>query len=434
MRTKHIVLAAAVLIAAFTPLWAIPDVPILQVDTLVNLSKTGGGEAGGSLFLPDGNIIAIWKGRPMIIDSKSGEIIRNLDALSSGYASDPKITKDGTKLITRVSGPELAIWDIPSGKIIKQFKFQVGWCCISPDGTKMYVTLPNKNDNPGTIAVYDMATFEEIERLSYQSMTWGDKIDISPDGQTLAVSVGYKINDTFNNKFILINLNDKKNYTTIESLKLVINSMEFSPDGKKVAFHYNDGNGDNYIYIYNLVSKEKKYIRKKELEALFGIKSIAGIFEPRFIDDNNIYTGCDDLSGDKYFHFSWNLIENRIKNYIDIKYTRSIDLKDSLMLLCNQNGIIGLLNKNKVSVKENKNLNENFLNYRNNQLEYNTNKSFIGISMVYDTTGKMIIDLGTQPFVIGVNIIKINQPLLKGVYLLTIKDKTEQSSYKFIVE
>jgi WD40 repeat protein len=432
MKVLKILIVAAVLIAAFTQLRAIPDVPILQVDTLVNLSKTGGGEAQGALFLPDGNIIAIWKGRPMIIDSKSGEIIRNLDALPSGYASDPKITKDGTRLITRVTGPELAIWDIPSGKIIKQFKFQVGWCCISPDGTKLYITLPNKNDNPGTIAVYDMATFEEIERLSYTSVTWGSQIDISPDGQTLAVSVGYKVNETFSNKFILINLNDKQNYTTIESLKLQINSMEFSPDGKQVAFLYN-GPDDIYIYIYNLETKEKKYIREQELEALFGIKFYY-ISSPVFVSNDRLVFSCIDLSKKFNYYLSWDLYENKTKNLIDFKYNQSIDIKDTTILLCNQGGIIGYLNKSIVPVKENQILNKNYLNYHNNQLEYDTDKSFIGTSMVYDTTGKMIIDLGSQPFVIGKNIIRINQPMMKGVYLLTINDKTNQSSYKFIVE
>ncbi|MEI6090014.1 MAG: T9SS type A sorting domain-containing protein [bacterium] len=432
MKVIRILIVAAALLTAFTPLWAIPDVPTLQVDTLVNLSKTGGGEAQGALFLPDGNIIAIWKGRPMIIDSKSGEIIRNLDALPSGYASDPKITKDGTRLITRVSGPELAIWDIPTGKIIKQFKFQVGWCCISPDGTKMYLTLPNKNDNPGQIVIYDMVTFQEIDRLKYPNMTWGSQIDISPDGQTLAVSVGYKVNDTFSNKFILINLNDKKNYTTIESLKLQIYSMEFSPDGKQVAFLYNNGD-DIYIYIYNLETKEKKYIRKEELTALFGFNVVA-IGQPRFIDSNTLFTGVTNGSDNGNFNFSWNILERRIKSLINFKYNQSVNVKDSLLLLCNYFGVIGYLNKTVAPVKDLVIPKENNINFINNHLEYYSDKPFIGESHLYDINGKLIAYLGAQLFKSGKNMIPIEYSLSNGIYLITIISDNEQISKKFLVE
>ncbi|MEI6089535.1 MAG: T9SS type A sorting domain-containing protein [bacterium] len=434
---KKLILAVAIAIAAFTPLWAIPDVPILQVDTLVNLSKTGGGEAQSALFLPDGNILAIWKGRPMIIDSKSGETIRNLDALSSGYASDPKITKDGTRLITRVSGPELAIWDIPSGKIIKQFKFQVGWCCISPDGTKMYLTLPNNNDNPGTIAVYDMATFQEIDRLAYPNITWGSQIDISPDGQTLAVSVGKTQDnqyDTKSNRVILINLNDKKNYTIVETFEPQVYSMEFSPDGKQIAFLHGGGNWEDiYIYIYNLGMKKKKLILLNDLSALFGIK-IKSLGQPYFVDYNTIIFEATDWPITKNYHLSWNIIENRIKCLIKFTNNYSVDIKDSTLLLCSQGGLLAYLNNNVVQVKDNLSKIENELNFYNNQLMFYSNITFIGETQIFDTTGKLIANLGTQPFVNGKNIIKINQNLLTGIYILTIKNEKEQISKKFIVE
>jgi hypothetical protein len=59
---------------------------------------------------------------------------------------------------------------------------------------------------------------------------------------------------------------------------------------------------------------------------------------------------------------------------------------------------------------------------------------YFGECLIYDTTGKLISNLGAKAFVIGRNIIRINQPLLKGVYLLTIKNDSEQSTYKFVVE
>ncbi|MEI6091169.1 MAG: T9SS type A sorting domain-containing protein [bacterium] len=432
MRAKLILLIVAIAIAAFTPLRAIPDAPILQVDTLVDLSKTGGGEAGGALFLPDGNIIALWKSIPHVIDSKTGEVIRRMDTVHSSTVFNPKLTKDGTKLVAISEGLKLNVWDVPSGKIIFQTKKEIMSFCISPDGTKMYITLPNNTDNPRIIAVYDMATSEEIERLAYPNMTFGYHIDISPDGQTLAVSVGKKINDNTDNQFILINLNDKQNYTTIESLQMQIYSMEFSPDGKQIAFRYDNGNGENYNYIYNLDTKEKKFIKIQELSTLFGFK-VAYMGNPKFVDNNTILFQIGSEMDENIYYFSWNISENRLKNYVKLIYNQSIDVKNDLVLFCNSFGVIGYINKDIVPVINNIQK-EVLLTYIDHRLEYLSDISFKGESIIYDLTGKTIMNLGIQQFVIGKNIIRINQPLPRGIYILTINDKTNQLSYKFIVE
>ena len=91
------------------------------------------------------------------------------------------------------------------------------------------------------------------------------------------------------------------------------------------------------------------------------------------------------------------------------------------MVLCTQNGLIRFLNKNKVPVKENVISKENYLTYHNNLLEFNSAKNFLGEPMIYDITGKLITKLDNQHFVTGKNIIRINQSLQRGVYILTIK-------------
>jgi hypothetical protein len=104
------------------------------------------------------------------------------------------------------------------------------------------------------------------------------------------------------------------------------------------------------------------------------------------------------------------------------------------LLLCNQRGALAYLNKFIVPVVDNKIPNENYITFSNNQLEYYSDKAFAGESMIYDTTGKLIVNIGTQPFISGKNIIRINKILPTGVYILTIKSSTEQISKKFIVE
>jgi hypothetical protein len=189
-----------------------------------------------------------------------------------------------------------------------------------------------------------------------------------------------------------------------------------------------------YIYIYNIETNEKKYIKRTELSTLFGGVNIAAIGKTTFIDDNHIYSGFRDWTGQIWYSFSWNILENRITNYFDFLGPVSVAVNDSSLLFCNGAGVIGLTDKKAVPVKDVTISNEYYLKYYNNQLEYHSNKSFTGQSMVYDTTGKLILNIGTQQFVIGNNIIKINQNLPIGIYILTMLDKTEQFSYKFIVE
>ncbi len=152
------------------------------------------------------------------------------------------------------------------------------------------------------------------------------------------------------------------------------------------------------------------------------------------MDNNTFALGASDFPEKHKYFFSYNFFENEIKNYISFEYNQSIDVKDSLILLCNQSGVVALLNKNIVPVKEGLVTNESYLKFNNNQLEYYSDKSFIGESMIFDTTGKLVVNLGTQSFVIDKNIIQINQSLAIGVYILSLKSGTEQFSYKFIVE
>jgi hypothetical protein len=406
-----------------------PDVPILQVDTLVDLGKVIKGEASGAFFLPDGNIIAVIRDTPLIVDSKSGLVLRRLDSLIGQYVQRPKVSPDGRYLIA-YSWKGTAIWDIATGKILKYFE-NVNDYSFSPNGTDLYICGGNSSEL-GAIRVIDMNTLEEIERFGY--FPSGFLIDISTDGQTLALSIYKKpdeSSDKRTNSFILINLNDKEKYTLIEAFEPGVNSMEFSPDGNQVSFLYN-GSDDLYIYIYNLETKEKKYIRKAELSVLFGGVYIAGIGIPQFITNEIIYTTIGDLKGSYLYNFTWNIPEHRVKNYINFN-TSTIDVKDSLVLF-GGGRLIGLTNKYALPVKDLDVPKDAYLTYKNNQLEYNSERVFLGESTIYDTTGKMIADLGSQPYVIGKNIIRINQPLPIGIYILTIKDNTSQSSYKFIVE
>jgi WD40 repeat protein len=252
MKVLRIIIVAAVLIAAITQLQAQPNVPILEVDTLVYLGKTEIGKAAGAFFLPDGNIIAVWKGRPLIIDSKSGEIIRKLDSIPmiSGYNAKSKITKNGLYLFVE-SAIGLAICERSSGHIIKYLDDVVNFC-LSADDTKLYTTVNKRVDDPGLIIEYNIPTFERVDRFLSQNLLASAFIAASPDGKTLALSVYKKPANEYDkatNQVILIDLKDKTKYTVLETLEPTVYSLEFSPDGKQLTFLYVGPNLNIYIYI-----------------------------------------------------------------------------------------------------------------------------------------------------------------------------------------
>lgn len=433
---RIILIAVTLTITAFTPLWTQPNVETLTVDTLCYLGKEALGQSGGALFLPDGNIIALWWGQPLIIDSKTGEVIRKLDSCNTEIVDLPLLTPDGTKLLTRITGAQMAIWDIPTGKIIKIFNFDIGWFCISPDGQKLYTTEPDKSNDKGAVTIYDLNTYRRVERFCDHGFTFGSRIAISPDGQTLAVSVEKQPDNEYDkktNQVILIDLKDKTKYTVLETFEPGVYSMDFSPDGKQLTFGYGGPNANKYIYICDIETKEKKYIYRKDFQKLLGDQSSFG--SPKFINAN-ILIFAATMKGNSYVNdvvVTWSLLDNTLKSVFKFDSPWQ-DMKDGKILLCSWFGAIAILDSQFVPVKDNMVLNEAYLQYKDNQFEYNSNITFVCESAIYDTTGKLIVSLGSQPFVIGKNIIRVNHPLQRGVYILTIKNNTSQSSYKFIVE
>jgi WD40 repeat protein len=406
----------------------------LTVDTLVYLGKTENKEAKGAFFLPDGNIIAVWGDTPLILDSKSGKVLRRLDSLPNKDLANPQVSKDGLYLMVE-SIPGLAFYDLQSGHILKYVTDIVDYH-LTLDGRKMYATVSYDKNTPGLIVEYDMANLKQTDRFCNNLLGAGP-LAISPDGQTLAVSVSTTAEvkpGEKTNQVILINLNDKNSYTVLETLEPSVYSMEFSPDGKHLMYLYDNTmtGTDEHIVIYTIETKEKIYIKLKDLSTLFGF-NFAGIGTPSFIDSNTILFEVGDWSNNHNYNLVWNYKDNRIKNFINFIAFRSISIKDSILLLCNQQGVLAYLNKFIVPVVDNKTPNENYITFSNNQLEYYSDKAFAGVSIIYDTTGKLIVNLGNLPFIAGKNIIRVNQTLPIGVYILTIKTGTEQISKKFIV-
>ncbi|MEI6091254.1 MAG: T9SS type A sorting domain-containing protein [bacterium] len=409
-----------------------PNLPAINVDTLCNLGLNKAEKAKGAFFLSDGNIITILNKTPLIIDSKTGAILRQLDSLSDPVVVFPKLSKDGRYLIAS-SLQGLAIWDVVTGKIIKIITNASGYC-FSNDGSKLYVTTAN-SDNLGTVNVYDMNTLEPIERFG--ALVSGLYIDISPDDQKLALSAikaPESENDLKTNQVILINLNDKSSLTVLETLELQANSIKFSPDSKQIAFlHSGKEEYLNYIYIMNLETKQKQYIKLQDLTDIFGFK-VTAFTNPLFIDSNTITFEIFNETYDKHYCIVWDINANKIKNIINFEYNQSVDIKDNDILFCSFSGVLAYLKKDIVDVNSNSNKTNSCIKYSNNQLVYYSEKAFSGAAQIYDVSGKLVADLGAQTFSEGRNVIPVHQTLPTGVYLLAIITSSEQISGKFLLE
>ncbi|MEI6090363.1 MAG: hypothetical protein WCR42_07930 [bacterium] len=434
----RIVLAMVIVLAAFSQLRAELPAPLITVDTLYHGPTEGYPGWGGAVFLPDGNSIISLKNPyiypneksvPILIDASNGKELREFDTIPTSNSHNPQISKDGRYLFAE-SDLGLAVWNIQTGKILKYLRFCADYC-LSPDGTKLYETIDNDNNNTGVIRVYDLNTLEEIEIFCGHDFHGGGEIAISPDGKTLAVCVshdpiGYE-GDNINRSVILINLDNKYGFTRLESFYPYNHQIQFSPDGNYLMYTYSHFNNNKitYIYIYNMLTKEKTIINDEDISNLFEYKTIFGF--GNFLDTKTI-----SIKYSKYL-LVWDFKENRLKKMINFE-TPYLDVYNKKLVLCDYHGNLALLDLAEVSVNETTKSQDNYILYKNNQLEFYSDESFQGSTQVFDITGKMVANLGAQAFVIGKNIIQINQPLPIGVYILTIKSRTEQNNYKFLVE
>ncbi len=434
MRTKFGFLIAALLFAAFSQLRAELPAPLISVDTVFKIQTNG---SKGAVFLPDGNsVIMMCQDTPYLIDAKTWQVIRQFEYKAGEDTESPVVSKDGKYLFARTN-TGLAVWDIGTGKIIKYLRNCVDYC-LSPDGTKLYQTIINDKNNTGVIRVYDMNTLTEIDVFCGHDFWGGEEIAISPDGQTLAVCVshdpiGYE-GDNINRSVILIDLKNKYGFTRIESMTPWITDMQFSPDGKNLTYKHTETK--RYIAIYDLANQKMNYIYDSDmikfLNAFFDFKH-CGLGRGYFVNENTIEFNFGSYDEPVSYEIIWDITLNKVKNLI--KYgAKTIDIKNNKILLCDPFGNLAQLDLGSISVKDEVIKNESYLQFSHNQLTFYSDKVFIGTSQVYDTTGKLISELGQQQFVIGNNTIRVNQTLPNGVYLLTIKNDNELISYKFIVE
>ena len=130
----------------------------------------------------------------------------------SGKVFNVLYTPDGSRIISVSEDKSIRIWDAKTGELLNKYESEIG---AGPKG------------------------------MLYASA-------ITPDGDMLAVS-GYPVDDDADNYIIFIDLNTGKQVSTAIGHSNVINTLDFTGDGKYLA----SGSDDGTILIWQVLGKEE---------------------------------------------------------------------------------------------------------------------------------------------------------------------------------
>jgi WD40 repeat protein len=144
-------------------------------------------------FSPDGGLVA-WQlggalGQLRILDTATGK-----QRACLGTADEPvglaSFSPDGKRVAGAYGGrpgttPDLVVWEVGSGKILRRFRVPWGMCsfAFSPDGNSLVSADP-----VGQVQLWDIDTGKELRRFPGRGACEHPVLAFSPDGKLLAVT------------------------------------------------------------------------------------------------------------------------------------------------------------------------------------------------------------------------------------------------------
>jgi len=124
-----------------------------------------------------------------IFDMKSGKLIKELKGHTGGVTG-AAFLPDGKRAITGGADRSLRIWDVESAKELRAFENvpdDVHCLAVSPDGKLIAVGHTNGYEKPGTIRLWDLDSGREVRTLPGHTMRLCS-VCFSADGKTLLSS------------------------------------------------------------------------------------------------------------------------------------------------------------------------------------------------------------------------------------------------------
>jgi WD40 repeat protein len=184
-------------------------------------------------FSPDGRILAsagaarLWEGtvheepyRVRLWDVIAGKEIRRLAGNAIGVESIA-FSPDGKLLASADRRDGVRLWEIGTGKNVRQFDVRASWAVFSPDGSLLIASGFGEK----TIHCWDMATGKQLPPFQGRGLE-ATGLALSPDGKILAAA-------SADQSLRLWEVDTRKELRTLREEGVGrLSSIAFSPDGK----------------------------------------------------------------------------------------------------------------------------------------------------------------------------------------------------------